>query len=227
MGNVRSQKLSGGQGLSTASSGQLNTKPDLKSRLDGQEKETEKDKGALLSNSKTVLQVKVVKPDAARPRTPKVASNNSALGLYSSDPIHVPTPESRSNSTVGAIKREVGVVGGRKKPGENSGRHASSPEVTSSNLISGRDGSSQEESNRFHARFSETSQPESSVLSVSTSKSSFSNQHGGKLNQQVVGHQKGKELICHCCVLKKVHILIFEKEMQDYTRIYELNLNHT
>lgn len=44
------------------------------------------------------------------------ASTNSVIGVYStSDPVHVPSPASRSAITVGAIRREVGAVGVRKQ----------------------------------------------------------------------------------------------------------------
>ncbi|XP_024006173.1 uncharacterized protein LOC18010367 isoform X2 [Eutrema salsugineum] len=49
-----------------------------------------------------------------------VPSSNSVLGVYSSsaDPVHVPSPDSRS-SAVGAIRREVKGVGFGGKPSEN------------------------------------------------------------------------------------------------------------
>lgn len=39
-------------------------------------------------------------------------------GVYSSssDPVHVPSPDSRPDANIGAIKREVGAVGVRRLP---------------------------------------------------------------------------------------------------------------
>ncbi|KAL5217876.1 hypothetical protein ABZP36_018560 [Zizania latifolia] len=49
-------------------------------------------------------------------------SNNftGELCCSPSDPIHVPSPGSRSPGTFGAIKREVGVVGARQRPSDNA-----------------------------------------------------------------------------------------------------------
>ncbi|KAK8967491.1 hypothetical protein KSP40_PGU018764 [Platanthera guangdongensis] len=44
------------------------------------------------------------------------ASTSSVIGVYSTlDPVHVPSPASRSAITVGAIRREIGAVGIRKQ----------------------------------------------------------------------------------------------------------------
>uniref|UniRef100_A0A5B7APQ9 GBF-interacting protein 1 N-terminal domain-containing protein n=1 Tax=Davidia involucrata TaxID=16924 RepID=A0A5B7APQ9_DAVIN len=70
----------------------------------------------------TVSRVHVVKPNDSQPHSATLASNNSVVGVYSSssDPVHVPSLDSRSAATVGAIKREVGVVGVRRQSSENS-----------------------------------------------------------------------------------------------------------
>jgi len=48
--------------------------------------------------------------------------NNFGVELCcsSSDPIHVPSPGSKSAGTFGAIKREVGVVGARQRPSNSA-----------------------------------------------------------------------------------------------------------
>ncbi|CAN6324939.1 unnamed protein product [Urochloa humidicola] len=47
------------------------------------------------------------------------------LCCSSSDPIHVPSPGSKSAGTFGAIKREVGVVGARQRPSESAATNIS------------------------------------------------------------------------------------------------------
>ncbi|KAG2540122.1 uncharacterized protein LOC120690313 isoform X3 [Panicum virgatum] len=54
-------------------------------------------------------------------------SNNfgGELCCSSSDPIHVPSPGSKSAGTFGAIKREVGVVGARQRPSDSAATNTS------------------------------------------------------------------------------------------------------
>lgn len=47
------------------------------------------------------------------------------LCCSSSDPIHVPSPGSKSAGTFGAIKREVGVVGARQRPSDSAATNTS------------------------------------------------------------------------------------------------------
>lgn len=47
------------------------------------------------------------------------------LCCSSSDPIHVPSPGSKSAGTFGAIKREVGVVGARQQPSDSAATNTS------------------------------------------------------------------------------------------------------
>uniref|UniRef100_A0A804LLP9 Uncharacterized protein n=1 Tax=Zea mays TaxID=4577 RepID=A0A804LLP9_MAIZE len=53
------------------------------------------------------------------------------LCCSSSDPIHVPSPGSKSAGTFGAIKREVGVVGARQRPADSAAIYTS----TSNGLV--------------------------------------------------------------------------------------------
>ncbi|TVU46600.1 hypothetical protein EJB05_06143 [Eragrostis curvula] len=53
------------------------------------------------------------------------------LCCSSSDPIHVPSPGSKSAGTFGAIKREVGVVGARQRPSDKPGTNT----CTSNGLV--------------------------------------------------------------------------------------------
>jgi hypothetical protein len=63
-----------------------------------------------------------------------VSGKNSFSGelcCSSSDPIHVPSPGSKSARNFGAIKREVGVVGAKQRPSDKSGTNTS----TSNSLV--------------------------------------------------------------------------------------------
>lgn len=68
-------------------------------------------------------------------RVVTVASGKNNFGgelcCSSSDPIHVPSPGSKSAGTYGAIKREVGVVGTRQRPSDSTAKNAS----TSDSLV--------------------------------------------------------------------------------------------
>ncbi|CAL4939913.1 unnamed protein product [Urochloa decumbens] len=62
-------------------------------------------------------------------RVATVSSGKNNFGAElccsSSDPIHVPSPGSKSAGTFGAIKREVGVVGARQRPSESAATNIS------------------------------------------------------------------------------------------------------
>lgn len=62
-----------------------------------------------------------------RVATPPSGKNNfgAELCCSSSDPIHVPSPGSKSAGTFGAIKREVGVVGARQRPSDSPATNTS------------------------------------------------------------------------------------------------------
>ncbi|GAA0158712.1 hypothetical protein LIER_15661 [Lithospermum erythrorhizon] len=102
------------------------------------------------------------------------SSNSSAIGVYSSssDPVHVPSHDSRQAGNVGAIKREVGVVGARRQSSE-SGKISS----ISSNLLS---------------NHSQNVTPESTAPASSVGRS-FSNNHNSSKTHQSVGHAKAPQ----------------------------------
>ncbi|XP_043720247.1 GBF-interacting protein 1-like isoform X2 [Telopea speciosissima] len=122
-----------------------------------------------------------------------LASNNPVVGVYSSstDPVHVPSPDSRSSVTVGAIRREVGVVGVRKQPSENSVKSSGTSNSFSTPVL-GKDFPASTESFQPSA-VSQSSAPESVMSSVAVSRSFVSNQYHSKPHQQVVGHQKAPQ----------------------------------
>ncbi|KAL0441367.1 UNVERIFIED_CONTAM: hypothetical protein Sradi_0075600 [Sesamum radiatum] len=81
------------------------------------------------------------------------SSTSSVLGVYSSssDPVHVPSPHSRPAANVGAIRREVGVVGPRRQSSENSAKPSASQSTSLPNTQSGRDSHSRESTRPFNA----------------------------------------------------------------------------
>ncbi|KAK1358490.1 GBF-interacting protein [Heracleum sosnowskyi] len=116
--------------------------------------------------------------------------NNSVAGVYSSssDPVHVPSPDSRPAANIGAIKREVGAVGARRLTTDISGKASSPQSGSSSNSHLGRDG-------RSSAAISKSSQPTqtsvhvTAVTNISVTRPFVNNQHVNRQHQSV-GHQK-------------------------------------
>ncbi|XP_050232433.1 uncharacterized protein LOC126681097 isoform X2 [Mercurialis annua] len=127
-----------------------------------------------------------------------LASNNSVVGLYSSstDPVHVPSPESRSSAAVGAIKREVGVVGGRRQSSENSVKNSSASSNSVSNVMR-KDGSLPESFRPFLtiSKTDQVNQPaptESAIHNISSARPFLGNQYG-RPHQNTAGHQKAAQ----------------------------------
>ena len=114
---------------------------------------------------------------------------NSVTGLYSSssDPVHVPSPDSRPAANIGAIKREVGAVGVRRLTDISA--KASSTESPSSNQHLGRDGRSSAAISKS-GQSPQTSVNVAAVRSISVSRPSVNNQHVNRQHQSL-GHQKG------------------------------------
>jgi hypothetical protein len=143
--------------------------------------------------------VPAAKSNNSQPSPASLASSSSAVGVYSSstDPVHVPSPDSRYSGTVGAIKREVGVVGVRRQSSDNSVKTSAVPSSSFSNSILGKDGSSKEESLRplntisRTDQLSQTTTTDSVVASMSVSRSFLNNQYNSRPHQQLAGHQKG------------------------------------
>ena len=164
----------------------------------------------------TALQSQPVKPSSTLQNP--VASASSAVGVYSSstDPVHVPSPDSRSSGAVGAIGRDVGVVGGRRRSSDNSLKQSSVPNSSSANSLVGKDGTSTNSFQSFNIismteQFSETNLTEYPFPDMAVSRSSVNNQHNNRQHQQSVGHQRGMfqpyccalsfydyDLFCHC-----------------------------
>ena len=144
-------------------------------------------------------------------------STNSVIGVYSSssDPVHVPSPASRSAGTVGAIRREVGVVGVRKQPSNHPASNSSVPNSSFSVPLLGKDVSLSSRSFGQTVATSKSSQlnqsaaSEPTVPSMAASRSSSASQYNAKTHQQPVGHQKGNiitDFLCACVSL------VFENE---------------
>ncbi|KAI3414861.1 uncharacterized protein J3R85_015784 [Psidium guajava] len=149
-----------------------------------------------VTDLRAVSRVQAVKPTNSQSPSTSLASSNSVVGLYSSstDPVHVPSPDSRSSSVVGAIKREVGVVGVRRQSSEDSVKHLSEPGVSFSNSPLRRDYSPSESFQSLTAvsktdQLGQTAVSQSASTSTTSIRSSISNQFSGRPHQ-AVGHQK-------------------------------------
>lgn len=121
-------------------------------------------------------------------------STSSVLGVYSSssDPVHVPSLDSRPSPTVGA-------VGVRRQSSENSVKQSSLPSSSFSNTTLGSSNAPSTETFRSFPSHSksnqlgQTSAAESVVPNVSSEGRALlgNNQYGSRMHQQNVGHQKG------------------------------------
>lgn len=101
----------------------------------------------------------------------------------------------RSSGAVGAIKREVGVVGVRRMPSQDSVTRLSVPSGSFSNL-SGKEISASTESFGPSPAISKSDQfSQNSIARPATpnmsGRSFLGNQYNAKLHQQPVGHLKG------------------------------------
>lgn len=147
------------------------------------------------------------------------ASTNSVVGVYSSssDPVHVPSHVSRSAGTVGAIRREVGVVGVRKQPTNHPASNSSAVNASHSGSLLGKNVSSSSSGSLLgknvssssgsfgqilaSSKSSQLNQPAASdhtVPNMPPSRSSSANQYTAKLQQPSIGHQRGNAFACVC-----------------------------
>lgn len=145
--------------------------------------------------SSVASRVQAGRANNARSQSATAASSSSAIGVYSSstDPVHVPSPDSRSSGSVGAIKREVGVVGVRRQSSDNS--KSSVPSSSFSNSLLGGQGSAESlQSFTTIPKNDQVSQASESIMpSMSVSKPLISSHYSTRQqHQQLVGHQKGK-----------------------------------
>ncbi|KAJ8560915.1 hypothetical protein K7X08_027105 [Anisodus acutangulus] len=149
---------------------------------------------AFVSNAAS--QIGGVKPNGFRPHS-ITSSSNPVIGVYSSfsDPVHVPSLDSRPAAKVGAIKREVGVVGARRQSAETFGKSSSSQSRSSSNLHmeqARQDGGNSKGSLRplsSNSRSDHSAVSDSPKSSLPVSRPLSGNQHINRPHQHV-GHQK-------------------------------------
>ncbi|KAL1538131.1 GBF-interacting protein 1-like isoform X1 [Salvia divinorum] len=137
------------------------------------------------------------KANASQPQSTNLSSS-SALGVYSSssDPVHVPSLHSRPAANVGAIRREIGVVGPRRQSSEISPKPSSSQGTSLPNAQSTQDGQSRESVQSFSAtsksgHSNQNVAPDSAVVGLPSGRSFSSNSHASR-SHQLMGHQKGK-----------------------------------
>ncbi|KAL2926169.1 GBF-interacting protein 1 [Bienertia sinuspersici] len=149
----------------------------------------EKKSAAMSSES----QVITMKPNNSHSQAVSTMYSN-AIGVYASasDPVHVPSPDTRSSAAIGAIRREVGVVGSRRQSSDSSSKQ--SLQQNNSNINSVLGSSSTAESLRQINGVSRNEQPHGTVsetVVVSSTGSRSSTHFSSRLHQQSVGHQKG------------------------------------
>lgn len=105
------QKQADGRHSSTSSNGTTDPQP---RQPRGVQINDERDLGWIIASAKkavTQMQTKNTNDSQLSIRL-QLSSNHSVAGVYSSssDPVHVPSPDSRPATNIGAINREVGAV---------------------------------------------------------------------------------------------------------------------
>nr|XP_027192497.1 nuclear transcription factor Y subunit alpha isoform X2 [Cicer arietinum] len=162
----------------------------------GGKKTTSEDKQGTTSNSSA--RVQPTKPNNSHHSSSTAASTSSVVGVYSSstDPVHVPSPDSRSSGVVGAIRREVGVVGVRRQSSsDHKPKQLFASSSSHANSVTGKDGTSADSLQSVGAvskteQLSQTAVTEPSFPSMSVSRPSLNNQYNNRPHQQLVGHQR-------------------------------------
>ncbi|MBA0840379.1 hypothetical protein Goarm_002963, partial [Gossypium armourianum] len=163
-------------------------------------KEISEEKRIFIPNSAS--RSHAVKPNNIQAHSATQSSSSSVVGVYSSstDPVHVPSPDSRSSGAVGAIKREVGVVGVRRHPPEDASKDSSGSSTLSNSLV-GKDASSEAfqpfpsiSRAEREVRDNHTSASESAMSGISGSRSFVSNPYGSRQHQHVLVHQKAQHI---------------------------------
>lgn len=194
-GSSGSQKPSGGetsfQALNESFDSQLRISQEARSS--GMARKGVLEEKRLTSVSNAPSRVQAGKPNYSQSHSATVASSSSTIGVYSSstDPVHVPSPDSRSSATVGAIKREVGVVGVRRQSFDNSKSSVPSSSFASS-LLGGEGPTESFRSFSTISKNDQLSQSSESVMpGMSVSRSFLGSQYNSRPHQQPVGHQKG------------------------------------
>ncbi|KAI8529698.1 hypothetical protein RHMOL_Rhmol12G0245200 [Rhododendron molle] len=187
LGTSNNQKSSGGRHSSQASVLSAVSYPKQSTNSSGIiGKEVREERRAAVPT--TVSQVEASKPNDV------LASNHSVVGVSSSsDPVHVPSADSRSAATVGAIRRGFGAVGVRRQYTENSVKPSSAHSTSVSTAHLGKDGgTSSKDLSRPFTAISKSDHSNQTALSesVGPGRTFSTNQYNSRPHQQIVAHQK-------------------------------------
>ncbi|KAK9734464.1 hypothetical protein RND81_04G141600 [Saponaria officinalis] len=135
-------------------------------------------------------QVSVTKQNETHSQSGSPASSTVGVYASASDPVHVPSPDSRSPA-VGAIRREIGVVGGRRQSSESGPKQSHQQRVSNLNSVLGTSTTTQ--SSRHIATVSRSDQNHGTAVEsvmINSAGSRFGNHFGNRFHQQPAG-QKG------------------------------------
>ncbi|XP_074302169.1 uncharacterized protein LOC141633638 isoform X1 [Silene latifolia] len=134
-------------------------------------------------------QVSVTKQIESQSQAGSSASSN-AVGVYASasDPVHVPSPVSRSPA-VGAIRREIGVVGGRRQSSDSGPKQPQQHKVSNVNSVLGASSATQA-FKHINSIPRNDQGPGTAVESVVVNSGSRPSNHFNRFHQQPAG-QKG------------------------------------
>lgn len=121
-------------------------------------------------------------------------SNSVAAYPSASDPVHVPSPDSRSPAAIGTRKRDVGVVGGRWQSSENNFKQSSRPGSSKSSSVFGRTStivpSHAGNTSSKHEQLILTTASDAVAIGSAVSRA-FLSHHGNRAHQQPASHAKG------------------------------------
>ncbi|XP_021716508.1 GBF-interacting protein 1-like [Chenopodium quinoa] len=138
-------------------------------------------------------QVTVTRPNDSHSQAGSTVSSNT-VGVYASasDPVHVPSADSRSSTAIGAIRREVGVVGSRRHSSDNSSKLPSQQSISNTNSVLGSSSTAEPFQPINAVSGHDQTHATAAESAVVSSTGSRSNSHfSNRLHQQSVSHQKG------------------------------------
>ncbi|KAJ7951543.1 GBF-interacting protein 1 [Quillaja saponaria] len=192
------QKPFGTRSTSQASNGHIDShhrhSVDANSSFTGK-KAISEEKRSITTNG--AGRVQPVNPSNFQQNSLTQASSSSSVGVYSSstDPVHVPSPDSRSSGVVGAIRREVG-VGVCRQSSDNIVKQSSVPSNSFANTSLAKAGTSADSLLSFNAiskaeQFGPIAVTQSAIPSMTVGRPFYNNQYNSRQHQQIVGHQKG------------------------------------
>lgn len=192
--------------LTNRNYGDLEESPSLQEQFDSHQNlplECKTDDGQLIPEQKLVdsslsAEVNGVTENNKEVHSSRPTSATMAIGMYSaSDPVHVPSADSRSAGPIGAARRQVGVVGSERQTYIHPSTRTSveneqfSIHVPENDLSPSTESSGHRVSTPKSRRVCTIPASEPTMYSIAISRGGFSDtQPSNRPNQQIMAHQK-------------------------------------